>query len=131
MHEIGYVILTLYIFFFIISVIFIFENVPICYCLKNISATKDGYEHDWQLVATSKLTYANFSLIPEYPQNESNEPEESQDPKEPYEPDSGNLKGVVTDSETNLSVAGVCLTLKYHDIVQRTETDKIGISVNI
>ncbi len=64
-----------------------FDNVPICFCLKNISAAKTGYESQYKLVAVHEVTYVNFSLNPiEDPQDESDEPNEPDDPKDPEDP---------------------------------------------
>jgi len=41
-----------------------FTNVPICRCLKNISANKGGYDDMYQLTAVSMITHVNFSLNP-------------------------------------------------------------------
>ena len=41
-----------------------FTEVPICFCLKNVSAEKEGYEDQYEMVAVSEITYVNFSLEP-------------------------------------------------------------------
>ncbi len=41
-----------------------FKDVSICFCLKNISVSKHGYEGQSRLVSVSKITFANFSLEP-------------------------------------------------------------------
>ncbi len=88
-----------------------FEDVPICYCQKNISASKDGYEGQYQLVGVDELTYANFSL----------EPIEG-----PDEPEEGVLTGVVTDAETGEPIPGALVTLEYHELVRTQLTDEDG-----
>ena len=41
-----------------------FNNVPLCYCLKNISVTKKGYEDQSKDVGVGKLTVVDFELVP-------------------------------------------------------------------
>ncbi len=73
---------------------YIFTNVPICFCLKDITAAKVGYESQTQSVGVHELTYVNFSLEPsddsedpdEPDEPEPDEPEDPEDP-EPDEPD--------------------------------------------
>jgi len=39
-------------------------NIPICYCLKNATASKDGYKTEWVLLAISENTTYDFVLTP-------------------------------------------------------------------
>jgi hypothetical protein len=41
-----------------------FKDVSICFCLKNISVNKQGYEGQSSLVSVSEITFVNFSLKP-------------------------------------------------------------------
>jgi hypothetical protein len=41
-----------------------FIDVSICFCLKNISVNKQGYEGQSSLVSVSEITFVNFSLKP-------------------------------------------------------------------
>lgn len=90
---------------------YIFKEVPICFCLKNLSASKRGYESQYKMVAVHKITYVDFSLQPI-----------------DDEPDSmyGVLCGVVTDAETDNPLPDTFMTLKYHDEVRTQYTDAEG-----
>ena len=105
-----------------------FENVPICFCLKNISATKKGYESQYQLIAVSEVTYLNFSLEslddPEDP--EDPEPEDPEDPDPEPEGMYGIITGIVKDATTNNPISEAIMVLKYHDVVRREITDSLG-----
>ena len=127
-----------------------FENVPICFCLKNISAFKEGYEPEYQLVGVSTLTYANFTLIPVNSNStDPDDPEEPEDPpedppedeipddEEPEEPpedpnptdDSelyGIITGVVIDANTNDPIPGATVKLTCHDDIRSQMTDSNG-----
>ncbi len=118
-----------------------FDGVPICFCLKNVSASKSGYESQYQLVAVHEITYVNFSLRaleeptsePEEPDNPDapENPEDTDDPEEHEEPQEnkgiwGTLTGVVTDAITNIPIHNAFMTLKYHDIVRTQFTDSEG-----
>ncbi len=88
-----------------------FTKVPLCFCLKNISASKNGYESQFKMVAVHKITYVNFSL-------------------EPIE-DNGNsmygiITGIVIDAETNDPIPDVLMTLKYHGLIRTELTDSDG-----
>jgi hypothetical protein len=88
-----------------------FTKVPLCFCLKNISASKNGYESQFKMVAVHKITYVNFSL-------------------EPIE-DGGNsmygiITGVVIDAETNDPIPDALMTLKYHGLIRTEHTDSDG-----
>lgn len=41
-----------------------FNGVPICYCLKDVLATKMGYKTQYRSIPVGEMTYANFSLMP-------------------------------------------------------------------
>lgn len=88
-----------------------FNRIPICFCLKNVSATKNGYEVQYKLVAVNKITYVDFSLEPIDDGNGSM-----------Y----GVITGIVTDSETGKPIADTLMTLKYHDVVRTEHTDSNG-----
>ena len=129
-----------------------FDNVPMCFCLKDVTAAKDGYEKEQQSVPVSEITYVNFSLEPiedkedpddpedpEEPENpeEPDEPDGPEDPEEPNDPDEpdepedkhsmyGILKGVVVDASTDKPITDVLMTLKYHDVVRKQYTDPNG-----
>jgi hypothetical protein len=126
-----------------------FDKVPICFCLKDISAAKNGYETQSQQVAVQEITYVNFSLEPaddpgdpedpdepEDPKDpEPDDPEEPDEPKDPEDPEEppdddgmhGIMTGIVTDAITNKPISGVLVTLKYHDQKQTELTDSEGL----
>lgn len=105
-----------------------FDNVPICFCLKNISAAKIDYESEYQLVGVSELTYVNFSLSPTSatpPDDE--EPEEPPDDEPPEDDDLwGIITGIVTDAKTTIPIAGALVTLKCHDETRTQLTNSDG-----
>lgn len=121
-----------------------FDNVPICFCLKNISAYKDGYEPEYQLVGVYAVTYVNFTLIPinstspdpeepeEPPEDEPPDDQEpEQPPEDPSQPDDehelyGIIKGVVIDASTNEPIPGTTVTLTCHDEIRTQSTDSNG-----
>ena len=39
-------------------------NIPICYCLKNATASKEGYETEWILLSITENTTHDFILTP-------------------------------------------------------------------
>lgn len=88
-----------------------FTKVPLCFCLKNISASKNGYESQSKMVAVHKITYVNFSL-------------------EPIEDSSGSMYGIITgiviDAETNDPIPDALMTLKYHGLIRTELTDSNG-----
>jgi hypothetical protein len=106
-----------------------FDNVPICFCLKNISAFKDGYEPRYQLVGVYELTYVNFTLIPI--NSTSPDPEEPEEPPEDEPPDDedgfyGLIAGVVIDASTKEPIPGATVTLTCHDEIRTQYTDPNG-----
>jgi hypothetical protein len=116
---------------------YMFENVPICYCLKNVTATMKGYESQSQLIGVSDVTYLNFSLKsieePKDPEDPIDpiDPEDPEDPKEPKDPEDpkqheGIITGIVIDNSTNFPLEEVLMTLDYHGIVQETFTNSEG-----
>ncbi len=88
-----------------------FTNVPICFCLKNVSVYKKGYEDQYKMVAVSKLTVVDFSLKPIDNGNDPNE---------------GIITGFVKDAVTDDPIPDVLMTLKYHDITRTELTDSNG-----
>jgi hypothetical protein len=88
-----------------------FTGVPICFCMKNVSASKNGYESQYKMVAVQKITHVDFSL-------------------EPIEDGSGSMygiiTGIVTDAETNDPIPDALMTLKYHGLIRTEFTDSNG-----
>jgi hypothetical protein len=99
--------------------LYTFAQVPICFCLKNISALKNGYDNEYELVGVSEITYVNFSLVPV---GTPEEPEEPEDPEEPKQYN-GVVTGVVIDATTDSPIEDVVIVLEYHDTIQSTFTD--------
>ncbi len=91
--------------------LYTFTNVPICYCLKDLSAEKEGYESQTKTVAVYMITYVDFALIPVEGGNE------------PFE---GIIIGFVTDSENGNPISDAIITLKYHEEVHTKLTDSSG-----
>ncbi len=90
---------------------YMFTNVPMCFCMKDLSVKADGYEDQARQVAVAEGTIEDFALEPE---------------------DGGSnglygiVTGIVTDASTNGPIAGALVTLEYHDIVRTTVTDADG-----
>jgi hypothetical protein len=127
-----------------------FEGVPICFCLKNVTASKTGYESQSELIGVSSLTYLNFSLEPMKDTDdnddnnndndkEPNDPEDSEEPNDPEKPDDpedpepkddsslyGTIIGYVTDKETEKPISNALVVLKYHGLVRKQITDSNG-----
>jgi hypothetical protein len=91
--------------------LYTFTSVPICFCLKELTAKKEGYESQTKMVAVHKITYVDFALNPT---NGGGEPTE------------GIIIGFVTDSETGDPIADAKMTLKYHEEVHIEFTDPQG-----
>lgn len=107
-----------------------FEKVPMCFCLKNVSAQKDGYWEEYELVAVSQVTNVNFSLTPkdsspdqDYP---SDEPEDPEDPEEPQDGLYGTIYGTVLDADFKVPIENAIVVLKYHDKIRNTKTNSEG-----
>ncbi|UCG68490.1 MAG: carboxypeptidase regulatory-like domain-containing protein [Thermoplasmata archaeon] len=90
---------------------YMFTNVPICFCLKNISAAKEGYEIQYKMVAVHKITYVDFNLKPI--DNNGG-------------PNDCTITGVVTDAETDDPIPDTLMILKYHDVIRTELTDEKG-----
>ena len=45
------------------------NNIPICYCLKNCTASKNGYKTEWILLGIVENTTYDFVLAPNQPPN--------------------------------------------------------------
>ena len=108
-----------------------FSEVPICFCLKNISAAKSNYESEFKMVPVDTITYVNFTLVPIDESQDPEDPKEPEDPEEPEEPKepekyNGVVTGVVIDATTNVPIEDVKIILEYHEIVRNTNTDSEG-----
>jgi len=88
-----------------------FNQVPNCFCLKNVSAHKEGYISQYKMVAVQEITIVDFQL----------EPEEGDG-----EPTGGTITGIVTDAVTGLPIPDALMTLKYHEVVRMQYTDSDG-----
>jgi hypothetical protein len=88
-----------------------FTDVPLCFCMKEMTASKDGYESQSKEVAVNEITVVNFELKP----IEGNGGE-----------DKGTLMGFVWDSETEEPIQDTLIILEYHDIVRKEYTDSDG-----
>jgi hypothetical protein len=88
-----------------------FKDVPLCFCMKEMIASKDGYESQLKEVAVNKITCVNFELKPVKGNGGG---------------DMGTLLGFVTDSETEEPIQDTLIILKYHDVVRKHYTDSDG-----
>ena len=89
-----------------------FTNVPICFCLKDVTASKQGYDAQIQSVGVNANTIVDFALEPI---------DDGGD-----DPNSGILTGTVTDDHDGEPLSDVLMTLKYHEEVRTTLTDANG-----
>ena len=88
-----------------------FTDVPMCFCLKNVTASKKGYESQSKMVAVYKVTCVNFELKSDEGNGNS---------------DMGTIMGYVTDSETEEPIPDALIILEYHEIVRKQYTDSEG-----
>ena len=86
-----------------------FRNVPECYCLKKVTASKDGYRPETKEVGVSGVTVVDFELLLME--------------KEPY---TGAIVGTVTDINDGTPIDDAKVTIEYHGIVRETYTDSQG-----
>lgn len=89
-----------------------FNNVPLCFCLKNISVYKDGYEDQSKDVGVNKLTVVDFEL----------EPAEGGSNK----PNHGSITGTITDINNGEPIQGAKVLLEYHDVLRTEVTGADG-----
>jgi protocatechuate 3,4-dioxygenase beta subunit len=86
-----------------------FTNVPECFCLKTINATKDGYRPESKDVGISGVTVVNFELW-----------------KEEQEPHMGTVMGTVTDYNNGEPLEGARVEISYHETIREVYTDSDG-----
>ncbi|NOQ55106.1 MAG: hypothetical protein GQ558_10955, partial [Thermoplasmata archaeon] len=86
-----------------------FTRVPICYCMKTINATKDGYRPESKDVGVQVVTVVDFELM-----------------HEEMEPTEGSVSGIVTNADTGLPIEGASMTLEYHGNTLTSVTDADG-----
>ncbi len=91
-----------------------FIDVPLCFCMKEMTASKDGYESQMKEVAVNEITFVNFELKPIEGNGEG---------------DMGTLMGYVWDTETEKPIQDTLIILKYHDMVRKQFTDPDGYYV--
>jgi hypothetical protein len=88
-----------------------FDGVPICFCLKDLSASKDGYKEVEMQVSVGEGTVQDIALDPNG---------DGQGPK------GGTLTGTVTDAETGEPIEGAEVTLDCHGTTRTVLTDANG-----
>jgi protocatechuate 3,4-dioxygenase beta subunit len=86
-----------------------FTNVPECFCLKNMTVSKEHFRPENEAVAVSGLTIVNFELW-----------------VEEQEPPMATVKGTVTDVNNGAPIEGALVELSYHDYDHYTYTDADG-----
>ncbi len=94
--------------------LYVIPDVPLCFCMKDLSVEADGYVGEERQVAVGENTVEDFTLEPE-----DGGPTGSH----------GTLSGIVTDADTGLPIAGAEVTLKYHDVVRTATTNADGFYV--
>ena len=87
-----------------------FERVPICYCLKKVTATKEHYRPETKEVGVQAVTIVDFALWIEE--------------QVPY--DEGTVSGIVTDAETGEPIEGALVVIKHEGSIKETFTDEEG-----
>ena len=88
-----------------------FDQVPECFCLKNISVSKEGYIPQSTQVGVAGETVVDFALLLE---------------ELPPPPEEGTIMGVVTDYHNGQPISGAHVTLEHDDVVRTTLTDSEG-----
>ncbi len=86
-----------------------FEDVPLCFCLKNISASLEHYRPESKDVGVSTVTVVDFELM-----------------IEEMEPPMGTITGTVTDIHNGNPLGKVLIELTYHDVLRTVYTDADG-----
>jgi len=81
-------------------------NIPICYCLKNCTASKNGYKTEWDLLSIVENTTYDFVLTH---LNEYN----------------GSLSGYVNDTFMN-PIEGARVRVYFHETYEENYTDSSG-----
>lgn len=89
--------------------IYRFDQVPECYCLKKVTASKEGYRPETQEVGVSGVTVVDFQLM-----------------VEEQEPPTGTVTGKVTDVNDGEPIEGVLVEIRYNDHARTTYTDAEG-----
>jgi len=81
-------------------------NIPICYCLKNATASKEGYETEWVLLGITENTIYDFVLesLTDY---------------------NGSLSGYVNDTLMN-PIQGARVRVYFHGTYEEDYTDSSG-----
>lgn len=88
---------------------YMFTNVPECFCLKTINVTKEHFLPLSEDVAVSDVTIVDFQLW-----------------IEEGEPPLGTVMGTVTDVHNDEPIEGAQIQLQYHDNIRKTVTDAEG-----
>ncbi len=86
-----------------------FGQVPECYCLKKVSATKEGYRPESQDVGVSGVTAVDFQLM-----------------VEEQVPPAGTVTGKVTDAQNGEPIEGALTELQYNGHTRTSYTDAEG-----
>ena len=89
--------------------IYMFTNVPECFCLKTINVTKEKFLPLSEDVAIYDVTIVDFQLR-----------------IEEGEPPIGTVMGTVTDVHNGEPIEGAQVQLQYHDNIRKTITDADG-----
>ena len=87
-----------------------FERVPICYCLKKVTATLEHYRPESKEVGVQSVTVVDFQLwIEEQAPNMD-----------------GTVSGIVTDADTGEPIVGALVVVEHHGHLSKTVTDEAG-----
>lgn len=81
-------------------------NIPICWCMKNCSASKEGYESEWVLLAIGENSMYDFVL----------------EPSIPFE---GTLSGYVNNTLMQ-PLEGALVQVHFHGTYEEDYTDETG-----
>jgi len=87
-----------------------FDSVPICYCLKKVTATKEHFRPETKEVGVQSVTVVDFQLWIE-----------EQSPN-----NGGTVSGTVTDVETGEPIEGALVVIKHDGAVWKVLTDEEG-----
>jgi len=82
------------------------DNIPICWCYKNCTASKEGYETEWVWLGIYENTTYDFVLTPLIPYD-------------------GNLSGYVNDTSM-YPIEGALVRVYFHGTYEENYTDSSG-----
>jgi len=104
-----------------------FSDITVCFCLKTVTASKEGYEGFLTEIGVGEKTVLDIILQPEKETPDDDQPgNETPDDEQPGPHNYGRLSGHVTDAD-GTPLEGVKVKIEFHDDFQETLTDENGL----